>query len=241
MNQQIFFDTCYFDDEIKIQVYEKGSTAKVYMVAKVNLPMCEFVFENLEDMAEELYPVTLMDPKTNFRFGTLFLKLNYRALDNSLVNPAWTDHLLEASKLQNKYEYINDHLQNEFKDDCQFGFLAVELSSLSIPMMLNNYKKKGEQRQLGDNQALNEIFMIRIKIGAEINQIYVAAPDRVLDVLHQKMTANIDSINDKVYVEFYDVVDEKAFDARSNVGTNLSNLKLLSYKVFDVRDFPFNQ
>ena len=80
------------------------------MVAKVNLPMCEFVFENLEDTDEELYPVTLIDPKTNFRFGTLFLKLNYRPLDSSLMNPAWTDHLLEASKLLNKYEYINDHL-----------------------------------------------------------------------------------------------------------------------------------
>ena len=55
------------------------------------------------------------------------------------------------------------------------------------------------------------------------------------------MTANIDSINDKIYVEFYDVVDEKAFEKECNVGTNLSNLKLLSYKVFDVRDLPFNQ
>ena len=54
------------------------------------------------------------------------------------------------------------------------------------------------------------------------------------------MTSNIDSINDKVYVEFYDVIDEKAFDAKNNQGTNLSNLKLLSYKVFDVRDLPFN-
>ena len=51
-------------------------------------------------------------------------------------------------------------------------------------MMLNNYKKKGEKRQLGDNQSLNEIFMIRIKIGTESNQIYVAAPDRIIDVLH---------------------------------------------------------
>ena len=116
----------------------------------------------------------------------------------------------------------------------------MELAGLMIPMMHNNYKKKGEKRQLGDNQSLNEIFMIRIKIGTESNQIYVAAPDRIIDVLHQKMTSNIDSINDKVYVEFYDVLDEKAFDAKNNQGTNLSNLKLLSYKVFDVRDLPFN-
>ena len=92
--------------------------------------MCDFVFENLEDMDEEIFPVTLTDPKTRFQSGTIFLKLNYTPIDINLVNPAWVDSLLEASKLQNKFEFINDHLQNEFKDDCQFGFLSMELASL---------------------------------------------------------------------------------------------------------------
>ena len=55
---------------------------------------------------------------------------------------------------------------------------------------------------------MNEIFMVRIKIGAEINTVFVASPNRILDQIHQRMTANIDSINDKVYVEFYDVLNE---------------------------------
>ena len=55
------------------------------------------------------------------------------------------------------------------------------------------------------------------------------------------MTANIDSINDKIYVEFYDVLNEQAFDAKaSNARTDISNLKLLSHRIFDVRDLPFN-
>lgn len=55
------------------------------------------------------------------------------------------------------------------------------------------------------------------------------------------MTANIDSINDKVYVEFYDVLNEQAFDAKaSNARTDISNLKLLSHRIFDVRDLPFD-
>lgn len=55
------------------------------------------------------------------------------------------------------------------------------------------------------------------------------------------MTANIDSINDKVYVEFYDVLNEQALDLKNSQSrTNLSNLKLLSHKIFDVRDFPFS-
>ena len=66
MHQQIDFDTCFFDDEIKIQIFEKGSTAKVFQVGKVVLSMCDFVFENLEDMDEEIYPVTIVDPKTRF-------------------------------------------------------------------------------------------------------------------------------------------------------------------------------
>ena len=54
--------------------------------------------------------------------------------------------------------------------------------------------------------------MIRLKIGAETNAVFLGAPDRILDPLHQRMTANIDSINDKVYLEFYDVINETAFD-----------------------------
>ena len=208
----------------------------------MNLPLCEFIFENLEDVDEEIYPVTLKNPRTGLQAGTIFFKLNYKPIDEKLVNPAWKGYLKEASKLDNKYEYFNDHLQNEFKDDCQFGYLSLELETLSIPLMSNNYKKKTNQVQLGANQQLNEIFMVKLKIGAETNLIYVAAPDRILDVIHQKMTANIDSINDKVYLEFYDVLNEEAFDAKkSKDRTDLSNLKLLSYKVFDVRDLPFDQ
>ena len=80
--------------------------------------------------------------------------------------------------------------------------------------MSNNYKKKADKRQLGENNKLNEIFMIKLKIGTETNSIYVAAPGRIVDVIHQKMTANIDSINDKVYLEFYDILNEDAFDAK---------------------------
>lgn len=92
----------------------------------------------------------------------------------------------------------------------------------------------------GQNSKLNEIFMVRIKIGAEHSSIFIASPNRILDPIHQKMAANIDSINDKVYVEFYDVLNENAFDLKaSNSRTQLSNLKMLSHRIFDVRDLPF--
>ena len=54
------------------------------------------------------------------------------------------------------------------------------------------------------------------------------------------MFANIDSINDKVYIEFYDVIKEDGFDPRK-ASNDTSNLKLLSLRIFDVRDFPFQK
>ena len=54
----------------------------------------------------------------------------------------WANNLLEASCLKNKFEFFNENLANEFKDDCKFGQLCVELTSLQIPYMSMNYKKQ---------------------------------------------------------------------------------------------------
>ena len=116
--------------------------------------------------------------------------------------------------MPNKYEFFNDCLANEFKDDCQFGSLALELDSLSIPPMQDSMAEGGarmsyqRKNTAAANSRLNEIFMLRVKIGAEHNSVFVASPGRILDQIHQKMSSNIDSINDKVYVEFYDVLNE---------------------------------
>lgn len=57
--------------------------------------------------------------------------------------------------------------------------------------------------------------MVRIKIGSETCTIFVASPNRILEKALPVMTANIDSINDKIYIEFYDVLNESAFDPRA--------------------------
>ena len=123
----------------------------------------------------------------------------------------------------------------------------MELDTLMIPAMQDSgasgqratYKRKNTID--GQQSKLNEIFMVKIKIGTESSTIFVASPNRILDAIHQRMSGNIDSINDKVYVEFYDVVNEQAFDPRaSNARTDLSNLRLLSHRIFDVRDLPFD-
>ena len=46
--------------------------------------------------------------------------------------------------IENKYEFFNENLANEFKDDCQFGRLSVELVALQIPLLSMSYKKQDE-------------------------------------------------------------------------------------------------
>ena len=55
------------------------------------------------------------------------------------------------------------------------------------------------------------------------------------------MFENIDSIHDKVYLEFYDVLNETAFDAKLSNFDNSENIKLLALHIFDVKDFAFNE
>ena len=115
--QVIDFDSCFFDDSIKIQVYQKNSTAKVNQVGKVSLPLAELVFENLDDADEEFYPVTLRDKRTGFEAGTLLLKVNYKPIESKLLSPDWPRQL-KTGAISNKFEFFNDNLANEFKDDC---------------------------------------------------------------------------------------------------------------------------
>ena len=54
------------------------------------------------------------------------------------------------------------------------------------------------------------------------------------------MTANIESINEKVYIEFYDVINESAFNTKSAEFNDTKNMKILALNVFDVKDFAFD-
>jgi len=47
----------------------------------------------------------------------------------------------------------------------------------------------------------------------------------------------VQSLRDVVYIEFYDVIEEDNFDPK--IKQDMSNLRLISYKTFEVRDLPF--
>lgn len=92
-------------------------------------------------------------------------------------------------------------------------------------------------KQQGDD--INAIYMIKIKIDHQSTSCFVKVPDIIQDPVHATIQANIDSINDKICVEFYDVIKEDGFDIISAY-KNPSNFRLLSFKIFDVRDLPFD-
>lgn len=62
--------------------------------------------------------MTLKDKRTGFEAGTLFIKISYKPIDKNLLDATWSAKLQAASRLENKFEYFNDNLANEFKDDC---------------------------------------------------------------------------------------------------------------------------
>ena len=51
---------------------------------------------------------------------------------------------MEESQLEDKFEFFNDQLTNDFKDQCQFGYLDIELGSLDIPPMGDNLQDLNE-------------------------------------------------------------------------------------------------
>ena len=48
----------------------------------------------------------------------MFIKINYKPMDKSLLSSAWPDKMRSAKQLKDKFEFFNDQLANEFKDDC---------------------------------------------------------------------------------------------------------------------------
>ena len=87
--------------------------------------------------------------------------------------------------------------------------------------MQDGYTKTKDTRQF------NNVFMLKIMLQTESTCVFVST-NKVLDVMHQTVSANISSLNEKVDLEFYDVIDESAFDSRTADNNDMSNMKLLA-------------
>lgn len=126
--QKIEFPTSFFDDTIKVQVFQNNSTAKVNLLGKATLHLRDLAFNTAMHATGELsiFPLTLR--KGQFCAGTVFFEVAYKALWKHLLLSTWPDQLREATCLPDKFEFFNDQLSNEFTDECQFGQLNLELA-----------------------------------------------------------------------------------------------------------------
>lgn len=130
------FDTLFYDDTILLEVFQKNSTAKVNKIGDADINLREV--QDLSGSEGALFPVTVM--KAAFVVGEVFLSFKYKPIDEALLRPKWSTNLKEASQLDDKFEFFNEQLKNDFKDDCQFGYLSIELARLNIPLMGQNLK-----------------------------------------------------------------------------------------------------
>jgi len=48
--------------------------------------------------------------------GSIFLVAEYSPFAESLMHAHWPSNLREASQLEDKFEFFNDHLKSPFKD-----------------------------------------------------------------------------------------------------------------------------
>lgn len=132
LSQCIDFNTYYFDDYVELAVFQRGSTAQSNFVGREKLRLRNLVFGQLNAL-------TLSED--GHEIGTVFLTAEYWPMDAALLKSSWKVNLLEPhSPYFDKYEFMNDNLQNVFIDKCQFGYLQMELDSFNIPMMSKNYK-----------------------------------------------------------------------------------------------------
>jgi len=71
----------------------------------------------------QLNAVTIIEE--GHKIGTVFITTEYQPINTQLLHPDWVKNLKEASQLEDKFEFFNDFLTNEFKDQVQFGYLTV--------------------------------------------------------------------------------------------------------------------
>ena len=92
---------------MQIAVYKNKSTASVNVVGKEKLFLrdLEFGQVNAVTIIEEGHPV-----------GSIFLVAEYTPIAESLMHSNWPSNLREASQLEDKFEFFNDHLKSPFKD-----------------------------------------------------------------------------------------------------------------------------
>lgn len=110
-------DTFYFDDEVKLDVFHKNSSLKTNMTGKGIISLSNFSLDNTS-----VIPVPIYNKKIMRTVGYVYVRVNYKPLDQALFDQEWLTEL-EASNKIDKYQYFNSYLANEFKNVCHCGYI----------------------------------------------------------------------------------------------------------------------
>lgn len=75
-----------------------------------------------------------------------------------------------TSEYIDRFEHLNDFLDNEFTKESQYGSLMVELNKVTIP-------EKMKTAETDVDGAENKVYMLKIRVRNETKVIYVGSPD----------------------------------------------------------------
>jgi Ca2+-dependent lipid-binding protein len=86
------FTTSFFDDRLKVQVYQNNSTSKANLVGKAIINLRDLEFNTAMHATGEppIYPLTVVSRRGQFAAGTLFLHVTYSAINKNLLYSDWS-------------------------------------------------------------------------------------------------------------------------------------------------------
>jgi hypothetical protein len=104
----------------------------------------------------------------------VFLSVSYTPRADELFFSGWRDQIYNICPATESYidrfEHLNDFLDNEFTKESQYGALMVELNKVSIP---ENMRTAETDAEGGDNK----VYMLKVRVRNEVKVIYVGSPD----------------------------------------------------------------
>ena len=204
-NDVIKFETFHYDDFVKLEVFQKGIMQKNAKLGKAFINVRDLDCVNEEANSNQVgggdllkcVPIHLIPSNYGSEVakrvnGMVFLRASYEPRPRKVFYEPWKEAIYNISSATedviDRFEHLNDFLENEFTSTCQHGTLMIELSSVKIP----KYMKTGEDGP-GQGDIENLVFMLKIRVAKETRIILVGAPDQIHGRPNQRESIQIHS------------------------------------------------
>jgi hypothetical protein len=124
----INFDTFFFDDIIKVSVYQKGIVTKNNQVGRGVLDMRELAYE----APNSIIGLPVVNKKLKRTMGYLYFRVTYQPRSENLFDKSQFPLMQHPSKFD-KFLYFDNLLATNFNFTCHYGYLQVTLAAVDIP------------------------------------------------------------------------------------------------------------